>query len=113
MSFSVTPSLKVPFFVLIYPILKKNICVPLCQVYGKKFLVRVPTSFSTPIIEMDFALPTSLSTSGDQVYGKHRDVTKENINNQRQSLDGSGALWNNFSKKEPRERPTLGILLIK
>ena len=29
------------------------------------------------------------------------------------SLDGSESLWNNFSKEEPRERPTLGILLIK
>ena len=29
------------------------------------------------------------------------------------SLDGSGALWNNFSKEEPKERPTLGILFIK
>ena len=29
------------------------------------------------------------------------------------SLDGSGTLWNNFSNKEPRKRPTLGIRFIK
>ena len=29
------------------------------------------------------------------------------------SLDRSEVLWNNFSKEEPRVRPTLGVLFIK
>ena len=112
MSFSVTHSLKVSFFVLI--LYSKKIFVSRYVKFVENgFLFVSLPPLATSVIETDFALPAPSSTLGDQVCGKHRDVTKKNINNRRQSLDGLGALWNNFSKKEPRKIPNLGILLIK
>ena len=45
---------------------------------------------------------------GIEFVGKNRDATRENINNQKTwSLEGSGALLNNLSNEEPRERLNL------
>ena len=58
-------SLTQSAFLYFDPTLKKNLCVPSCQVYGEYFPILFPTTPTSSVIDTNSALSASSFTSGD------------------------------------------------